>query len=138
MRPRGNRPMQYVLLYFENPSEIARRGDPAEAPGYWAGWGAYIRMLAESGTQRGGAGLEPSATGTSVSVGAGGRVIADGPFPEPREELGGFVILDVPDLDAAIRFAEAAPCAGAGRVEIRPVLAMPAPATAAGAQVVTA
>lgn len=114
--------MEYMLIYFETPAEIARRADPARAPGYWAAWTAYMSLLRESGAMRSGNALEPAATGTSVTVGGAGRVIEDGPFAEAREELGGYVIVDAPDLDAAIRLAEGAPCARAGRVEVRPVL----------------
>lgn len=116
--------MQYMLLYHETPAEIARRADATEAPAYWASWTAYMTMLGQSGAFRGGNALFPAATATSVTVGSGGRAIEDGPFPDAREELGGYVIVEAADIDAAIALAEGAPCARAGRVEIRPVLPM--------------
>ncbi len=118
--------MRYALLYYETPQEIAKRQDPAAVEAYWAGWTAYMGMIAGLGVMQGGAGLEPPPTGTIVRSGPSGRVVQDGPFAEAREELGGFVIVDVPDLDAALAIAEQAPCAKAGHVEVRPCLLRPA------------
>ena len=62
-------------------------------------------------------------TTTSVQVSASGeQLVTDGPFAETREFLGGYYVLDLPDLDAAIDWAARCPGAGAGRVEVRPVL----------------
>jgi hypothetical protein len=60
---------------------------------------------------------------TSVQVDrAGERVVTNGPFPETREYLGGWNIIDVPDLDAALEWAAGNPGAKYGRVEVRPVM----------------
>jgi hypothetical protein len=69
--------------------------------------------------------LEPAATATSVRLREGKRVVTDGPFAETREVLGGYYIIDVDDLDAAIRIAERHPGARLGTVEIRPMLEIP-------------
>ena len=66
--------------------------------------------------------LHPVATATSVRVRDGKRLVTDGPFTETREHLGGFYLIDVPDLDEAIRIAERHPGARNGTVEIRPVM----------------
>jgi hypothetical protein len=58
-----------------------------------------------------------------VRTRAGAKAIHDGPFAETKEQLGGFYIVDVPDLDAAIALARRIPLLGEGAVEIRPVLA---------------
>ena len=75
----------------------------------------------------GGAALRPTETATTVRVtgGRGGDVsLTDGPFAEAKEVLGGFYLLDVPDLDAAIRLAAEIPAAWDGGVELRPVMPM--------------
>lgn len=70
--------------------------------------------------------LDSFETATSVQVTASGeRVVTDGPFAETREYLGGYYILDLPDLDAAIDWAKRCPFNHTGRVEIRPVQVMP-------------
>ncbi|MEM8551248.1 MAG: YciI family protein [Pseudomonadota bacterium] len=122
--------MQYALLYFETPSEYARRNGP-DADTYWAAWTNYMAMMREKGIVQGGNALQPAETRTLVRASETGRVVEDGPFAEAREELGGFVIIDVADLDEALAMAEAAPCAKAGHVEVRPVLAPQAAEAAA-------
>jgi hypothetical protein len=69
--------------------------------------------------------LQPVATATSLRVREGRPMITDGPFAETREQLGGYYLIDVPDLDAAIAVAERIPPAKKGTVEIRPVLELP-------------
>jgi len=72
--------------------------------------------------------LDSFETATSVQVDrAGERIITDGPFAETREYLGGYYILDLPDLDTAIDWAARCPGARAGRIEVRPIqeLALP-------------
>lgn len=74
--------------------------------------------------------LHSVATATSVRVRDGKRLVTDGPFAETREQLGGFYLIDVPDLDEAIRIAERHPGSRYGTVEIRPVKELPGlPAT---------
>ena len=69
--------------------------------------------------------LHPVATATSVRVRDDKRIVTDGPFAETREHLGGYFLIDAPDLDAAIAIAARIPGARKGTVEIRPVLEIP-------------
>ena len=69
--------------------------------------------------------LEPSSTAVSVRIRDGKQQVTDGPFAETREVLGGYYIIDVPNLDAAIAVAERHPGARVGSVEIRPILEIP-------------
>ena len=69
--------------------------------------------------------LHPVASATSVRVRDGKRLVTDGPFAETREQLGGFYMIDVKDLDEAIAIASRVPPAKKGTVEIRPVLEIP-------------
>jgi hypothetical protein len=66
--------------------------------------------------------LQPVATATSVRIREGNRLITDGPFAETREALGGYFLIDAPDLNTAISVATRIPAARKGTVEIRPVL----------------
>jgi hypothetical protein len=77
--------------------------------------------LQSTGRLRSAAPLQPTATATSVRVRQGKRLVTDGPFAETREQLGGFFVIDVPDIDAAIDFAARHPGAAFGTVEIRPI-----------------
>src|SRR6266513_1321648 len=69
--------------------------------------------------------LHPVATATSVRVRDGKRIVTDGPFAETREQLGGYFIIDVRDLDEAIGIAGRLPSASLGTVEIRPIMEIP-------------
>lgn len=118
--------MQYVLLFLEPGTDVAKRTDPAEQGPYWGGWNAYMRVLAESGAMVGGNGLQPPETATTVRLRDGARHVQDGPFADTKEMLGGYIVIEVPDLDAALEWAARAPCAATGSVEVRPVLSPPA------------
>ena len=69
--------------------------------------------------------LHPVATATSVRVRDGKRLVTDGPFAETHEQLGGFYLIDVPDLNTAIGIAARHPGLPLGTVEIRPILELP-------------
>jgi len=69
-----------------------------------------------------GEGLYPTQTATTVRVREGERDVKDGPFAETKEQLGGFYVLDVKDLDEAIEWAAKIPGAEHGSIEIRPVM----------------
>jgi hypothetical protein len=69
--------------------------------------------------------LHPTLTATSVRVREGKRLVTDGPFAETREQLGGYFLIDAPDLDEAISIAARIPMARQGTVEIRPVIEIP-------------
>lgn len=109
--------MKYALCVLETQETLARRKDPAlQAAGR-----AYGEALMAAGVFVGGAGLEPPATTTTVSVRDGKRQVQDGPYAETKEFLGGFAIIDVPDLDAALEWAARHPAAGYTAIEVRPL-----------------
>ena len=86
---------------------------------------AYFELTQEmeqKGVLVAGDGLYPTSTATTVRVRDGERNVTDGPFAETKEQLGGFYVLDVKDLDEAIEWAAKIPAAQFGSVEIRPVL----------------
>ena len=112
--------MQYALIYHETPAELARRNSDTEA--YWGAWDAYMGAMGAAGIMRGGAGLLTPDTATTLRISGGEWQVEDGPFADTKELLGGFVIIDVADLDAALAWAARAPCAAAGSVEVRPTL----------------
>ncbi|MEU8245211.1 YciI family protein [Nonomuraea sp. NPDC048916] len=86
-------------------------------------WAAYDKEVREAGIWVSGESLADLVTATSVRVGRdGGRTVTDGPFAETREILGGFYVIDVPDLDVALDWAARCPGAhGGGSVVVRPV-----------------
>jgi len=84
--------------------------------------GDLANELDQSGRLLGTSPLHPTATATSVRIREGKRVITDGPFAETHEQLGGYYLVDVDDLDEAIDIAGRIPGARTGTVEVRPVI----------------
>ena len=105
--------MKYAILIYGTEDM-----DPADD----AVMGEY-RALSERGTTFGGAELDYPSTATTIRVRNGETLTTDGPFAETKEVLGGFYLIDVPNLDDAIEFAAAVPAARrGGSVEIRPLV----------------
>lgn len=113
--------MKYALIFNENPSDFALRDHPEKGEAYFAPWMAYSKALHESGIYQAGAALQGPEVTTSVRVRNGKTQIQDGTFSETKEMLGGFIIIEVPDLDTALAWAARAPAATYGSVEVRPV-----------------
>ena len=115
--------MQYMMLFNESPQDVAvGRSEGPASDAYWGAWNSFVGAMFASGVARYGDGLQPPETATTLRIVDGKRVIHDGPFADTKEMLGGYFIIDVPDLDTALDWAAKAPCATGGSVEIRPVL----------------
>ena len=112
--------MQYMMLLNETKEEFGRRSEPA----YWAGWNAFIGAMKEAGIIVRGDGLQGPEVATTLRIRQGKQTVEDGPFADTKEQLGGYFVIEVKDLDAALQWAARAPCAALGSVELRPVLAM--------------
>jgi hypothetical protein len=108
--------MQYMLLIYED--ENHGPTDEAEM----ARWFEVTDAMGRAGVLRAGDALHPTTTATTVRVQNGAVVATDGPFAETREQLGGYYLIDVPDLDAAIEWAGKMPNAHKGSIEVRPVV----------------
>lgn len=115
--------MKYTILIYENPAEFAARTGP-DAEAYWGGWQAYTEALVTAGVMVGGNGLMPPSAGTTLRVRDGQRQVHDGPFADTKEQLGGYYVIEVADLDAALEWAARCPALPNGVVEVRPVLPM--------------
>lgn len=117
--------MHYMLLIYSDPAARPAHGSPEmqEEFGRWLGLSEALRA---AGVFVAGDPLEPVATATTVRVRDGETLLVDGPFAETKEVLGGYYIIDVPDLDAATEWASRFPNIHYGSVEVRPLMAMPA------------
>ena len=113
--------MDYMLMDYVN---AAGWGDLSGAEQeHWLGaYQAYLEAMQEAGVLRSSRGLQPALTATTVRVANGKALVLDGPYADSKEQLGGFHIIDVPDLDAALAWAARSPTALHGVVEVRPLV----------------
>lgn len=116
--------MKYMIICVETAEDFAKRNDPVQAGPYWNSWSAYSEAVAKAGIFVSGAGLAPPEMGTTVRMRDGKRLVQDGPYSDAKEQLGGFFVIDVPDLDTALSWAARCPGAAYASVEVRPVLQM--------------
>lgn len=120
--------MQYILHLFIDEKTFAQM-TPEQREAGLAAYMTYTQALKDAGAYVAGERLHPVSDSTQVRVAADGKAsVVDGPYVETKEQLGGFYMIDVPDLDAAISWAARCPAASAGTVEIRPVWATRVPA----------
>jgi hypothetical protein len=122
--------MQFMLMLNETEHDFAQRLDPARTGAYWGAWNTFIGAMAQAGVIVKGDGLQGPHTSTTLRVRDSRRVVQDGPFADAKEQLGGYFVIEVADLDAALDWAARAPCAATGSVEVRPVLPPMAPPAA--------
>lgn len=116
--------MKYVLMFTSRP-DLDAAVDPEQAQAvYKRIWDWFQEHGAAGRIADGGAELHPVATATTVRHGDDGPVVVDGPFSEAKEVVGGFSVIDVPDMDAAVAMAKTWPSMELPGVaiEIRPIV----------------
>lgn len=113
--------MQYMLLIYDQEAEWERMS-AAQREKILGEYRAFTTSLRESGKFVGGDGLKPTSTATTVRVRDGKTMKTHGPFAETREQLGGFYVVEVKDLDEACALAARIPSATFGSIEVRPVI----------------
>jgi hypothetical protein len=113
--------MRYALLIYGNEAQDAKM-TPQEQEAQLGQYFAYTTELANANAMSGGEALLPSTMATTIRVQGGKMFTTDGPFAETKEQLAGFYILDVENLDQAIAWAAKIPHAETGSIEIRPVM----------------
>jgi hypothetical protein len=112
--------MQYMLMAYVNEAGWPRL-TPAQQEQGLAAYTAYLEALRKAGVLVGSSRLGPSSTATTVRLAEGKAQVLDGPYADSKEQLGGYFLVDVADLDAAISWAARCPAAGHGIVEVRPL-----------------
>jgi hypothetical protein len=110
--------MRYMLLIYLNENALSE----SERAECYEESAQLARDLDAKGQYLAAAPLHPTSTATSVKVRDGKRLVTDGPFAETREQLGGYFLVEAPDLDEALRIAARIPGARKGTVEVRPVI----------------
>jgi len=119
--------MRYIILIYDDEKAFEKRSQ-ADGDKMFGAYMQYTKDMVDAGVMRAGDPLKPSTTATTVRLRGGKTLTTDGPFAETKEQLGGYYIIDVPNLDEALKWAAKCPSAAAGSIEVRPVLDMPKPA----------
>jgi hypothetical protein len=110
--------MKYALLIYSDPTVEA---SPEDMANIMAEYNKFTTSINERGINLGGEALDAVETATTVRVRNDETLTTDGPFAETKEVFGGFYLIDVADLDAAIAVAAELPGSWHGSVEVRPV-----------------
>jgi hypothetical protein len=112
--------MEYLLLIYETAKDFdARTNEQRDT--LMGAWRTYYKAMVDAGVYVSGSPLQRSATGSTVRLQNGKRHVQDGPYADTKEQLGGFIIIEVPSLEAALDWAARCPTAATGAVEVRPV-----------------
>jgi len=117
--------MQYILLLYSQEAGWLKR-TPTEQEQAVVAYGAFTEALKKAGVLIDVNRLQPSAAATTVRVANGKSQVLDGPYADSKEQLGGYYVIDVPNLDAALAWAARCPAASHGIVEVRPLWVTPA------------
>src|SRR4051794_5961501 len=112
--------MKYMLLIYGNEAAM-HAASPKDDEEMHAAYRAYTEAMMKAGVIAGGERLRPSSDSTTVRMTNGKSTVLNGPYAETKEQLGGFYMIDVPDLDAALSWAARCPGASHGTMEVRPV-----------------
>jgi hypothetical protein len=115
--------MKYMLMIYGNEAAMQTAGK-AEIEQMVAAYGAYTEALRKAGVLMASDRLQPSNAASTVRVADGKTKVLDGPYAEAKEQLAGFYMIDVPDLDAALTWAARCPGASHGAIEVRPIWGM--------------
>ena len=115
--------MKYLLMIHSSETDDGK-ATPADLQSLMQAYGAYTEALNKAGVLLGSNRLRPTTDATSVRVRGGKTEVLNGPYAETREQLGGFYLIDVPDLDAALSWAARCPSSSHGTIEVRPIWEM--------------
>jgi hypothetical protein len=115
--------MQYLLMLYANEAAFQTRGKE-DVDRLVGAFMAYTEAVKCAGVYVASNRLRPTNTATTVHVADDKTQVLNGPYAETREQLGGFYLIDVPDLDAALSWAARCPGATYGTVEVRPIWEM--------------
>ena len=114
--------MQYLLMIYRSEAEFGKM-DAAARKEMSGEYGAFTQSIIQSGHFKAGDGLQPTTTATTVRVRDGKTLTTDGPFVAVKEAIGGWLVYEADDLDAAIELAARIPAARlGGAIEVRPVV----------------
>jgi hypothetical protein len=115
--------MEYLLMIYSDEKRWPKMSKEEQQQGI-AAYAAYTEALRKANIYKGSNRLAPASSATTVHVANGKPQVLDGPYADSKEQLAGYYMVDVADLDAAISWASRCPGASHGRIEVRPLWGM--------------
>jgi len=115
--------MDYLLMIYSDEARWPKMSKQEQQQGI-AAYTAYTEALKKASIYKGSNRLAPTTSATTVHVANGKPTVLDGPYADSKEQLAGYYMIDVPDLDAAISWASRCPGASHGKIEVRPLWMM--------------
>jgi hypothetical protein len=116
--------MKYMLMNYVDESGWPKLSKVEQSE--WLGaYRAFVEAMAKAGVLAGHNALGPTSTAATVRIADGKTQVLDGPYAETKEQFGGYHLIEVPDLDAAISWAARCPTALHGVVEVRAIVDLP-------------
>jgi hypothetical protein len=116
--------MQYLLMAYTDEALWPELSPFEKEQRFAAAYGPYVEALNKAGVIRGMNRLRGTKEAVTVRLSDGKSEVLDGPYADSKEQLGGYFLIDVPDLDAAISWAARCPASQHGAVEVRPIWEM--------------
>jgi len=113
--------MQYIIMAYTDEKLWPHLAAAEKEQRFFAAYSVYVEALNKAGVLKGMNRLRPVAEGVTVRVSDGRQRVLDGPYADSKEQLGGYFLIDAPDLDAALGWAARCPAAAHGTVEVRPI-----------------
>lgn len=112
--------MKYMLMIYGDEAGM-QAASQAQIDQMMGAYAAYTQEMIKAGAMAGGDRLQRSSSATTVRVKSGKTEVVDGPYADTKEQLGGYYLIDVPDLDSALTWAARCPGAQFGSIEVRPI-----------------
>ena len=112
--------MQYLLMIVGN-ADLVAQAKAEDMQKLFGAFQAYTRAMREAGVLVAGDPLKPASTATTLRMKDGKVQVLDGPFADSKEQLGGYYLIEVPDIDAALEWASRCPGLPYGPMEVRPI-----------------
>ncbi|MGZ3275831.1 MAG: YciI family protein [Caulobacteraceae bacterium] len=116
--------MQYMVMIVGN-ADLVAAASPEDMQALMGAFMAYTKALKDAGVWVDGSPLKPAASAATLRIKDGKTQVLDGPYAESREQLGGYILIEVPDMETALAWAGKCPGLKYGPVEVREIQVIP-------------
>ena len=116
--------MRYMILIVGN-ADLVAAASPEEMQALMGAFMAYSKALKDAGVWVDGSPLKPAPSAATLRIKDGKTQVLDGPYAESREQLGGYILVEVPNLDTALEWAGRCPGLKYGPIEVREIQVIP-------------